>query len=363
MAKRHRAGAWWREIRPRCRAVAPASASALITYHQSRNLAKIHLYRFSVPGFRSSRPRSVIRSCRELLVVSASCQSRWVTWPVIGWFWSARPVVPRWRRLSPRRWLSGSEVAGGRGVRRATISPERPTCSDRYGKAARCRDRSGSHWTRTGLDLISLAQVCRSGYRVRSKWLRQARDRADSKPARWISDGEDVFLTWLGGPATAVHHPQERRLDPGHSIPFERCHEPPGGQRWYRDLGRVRLIQRDRLVGVSGSHLMIGNAHAHDHGRGGQRTATGFRVLAAALPRLRVVVIPPARCPRICRTAPCRPCWSALPGRPVSCRGWRLASQLSPARQGAPTPQDPATETVGKRITMLRHDRRDGVLG
>ena len=46
---------------------------------------------------------------------------------------------------------------------------------------------------------------------------------ANPDAGRWITrkDGEDAFLIWLRRPAAAIHHPQERRLNPRHSFQLE----------------------------------------------------------------------------------------------------------------------------------------------
>jgi hypothetical protein len=58
-------------------------------------------------------------------------------------------------------------------------------------------------------------------------------------------DREHALLAGLGGPTGAVHHPQERGLDPGHPVELERRDERPSGERALGDLRRIGLIQGD----------------------------------------------------------------------------------------------------------------------
>jgi hypothetical protein len=77
-------------------------------------------------------------------------------------------------------------------------------------------------------------------------------------------DGEYSFLVGFFAPTTAVHHPAEGRLDPGHPAPLERRNEAPGGYCRFGYLGRIGLVHRDGVARVQGAHLAQGDVHGPD---------------------------------------------------------------------------------------------------
>lgn len=120
------------------------------------------------------------------------------------------------------------------------------------------------------------------------------------KPGATDLDGEHALLPGLGRPATAVHHPEERRLDPGHAVPLERRHESTSRHRRLGDLGRVSLINGDRLGRVGGPDLPRGNRHfmivpdrcaEGERISGRRRYSAGMKRAAAALRGLVVAIL------------------------------------------------------------------------
>src|SRR5437773_2215704 len=81
------------------------------------------------------------------------------------------------------------------------------------------------------------------------------------EPGRADLDRKYALLPRLGRPAAAVHHPQERRLDPRNPVPLEWSDEPAGRYRRLGNLRCVRLVHRDRLSRVPGPDLTRGNGH------------------------------------------------------------------------------------------------------
>ncbi len=90
-------------------------------------------------------------------------------------------------------------------------------------------------------------------------------------------DREDGLLPFLGAPPAAVHHPQERRLDPGHPVPLPHRRETALPGRRQADPRGVRLVDGDRGVRVQGSDLVLGFCHKDQGGHTGARAPSNYR--------------------------------------------------------------------------------------
>jgi hypothetical protein len=85
------------------------------------------------------------------------------------------------------------------------------------------------------------------------------------EPGTAHPDCEHPLLTRLRRPAAAVHHPQERRLDPRHPVHAERRDERAGGQGGVGDLVAVCLVDDDRFGVEYRAHLPRGRGHWRIH--------------------------------------------------------------------------------------------------
>ena len=117
-----------------------------------------------------------------------------------------------------------------------------PDLRDRCGSAPSRRDRSGSPLNPDRAALQLLGPGTTVGVQVRVVMAQTGPGQCPLESTAGDLDGDCPFLPGFGRLAAAIHHPQERRLDPGHPVSLERRHEPASRHRRLGDLRRVSLV-------------------------------------------------------------------------------------------------------------------------
>lgn len=130
-------------------------------------------------------------------------------------------------------------------------------------------DLNRAHWERVQVNVTFGVPLDPHGHglsglprnsRLMYHGVEMSQDRIAKSPVKTVSGNlnrQNVLLSWLRCPTGAVHHPQERGLDPSHALAVEGKHEVACTNCWLGNLGAICLVYRDRSVGEECTNLPV----------------------------------------------------------------------------------------------------------